>query len=982
MVNNSNSDTTITLKGKVVNEKGEPIIGATVLIKGSTMGTTTLENGDFSLNSVRRNAALTVSSIGFVTQDVSFGSGRTKVIQLKNYVGALDETVIIAYGTTTRRFSTGNVTTVKAEEIEKQPVSNPLLSLQGRVAGMLITQQTGVPGGAIQVQIRGRSSINPAVGNDPLYIIDGVPYSSQSLSKLGLGITGNGNPLNLINPLDILSIDILKDADATAIYGSRGSNGVVLITTKKGQIGASKVEFSGYFGTGNVTRSPNLLNTNQYLEMRHEAFLNDHMTPDPTFDQDINGIWDTTRYTNWPKKVIQGNAQYTDSRISLSGGNANTQYLIDGSYHKETTTFSKDFFDKKNAIHFNINSVSQNQKFKITLSGIYLIDNNNLTAGDVTDRILLPPDAPAIFNSDATLNWANNTWDNPQARFYNKYKTFTTNLVSNSVLSYNFIPNLDVKVNLGYTNTQTNETLTNAIASYRPSYGITTGSSQFTNNYGYTWITEPQITYNLRLGSGKINALIGNTIQKLVSNQQVIQGNGYTNDALLYSLAAAANVSKGDVNYIQYKYNAIYGRLTYNLKDRYLLNLTARRDGSSRFGPGKQFGNFGSIATGWIFSNENFSKKNLPMLSFGKIRASYGTTGNDQISDYQYLGLYEFTNGGIPYQGGQGLFPSYLPASDYSWEKNVKTEGAIELGFIKDRILLTVNYYHNYSSNQLVNYRLPDIAGFQSITANLPATVQNSGWEFTLNTTNIKTQKFSWISSGNLTIANNKLVKFANLKNSSYKDIYEIGKSIQVVKVYHLTGVDSETGVYKFSDKNGKETFNPDYENDRTTFINTAPKFYGGFQNTIQYKGLQLDFLIQFVKQIGHNYLYSTQFPGRFYFNQPKEILHRWKKSGDISSIQKFTQNSGSDAARAYDFAGFSDYAYTDASFIRLKNFSISYSLHEIFKKSMHLQNARVYVQGQNFLTITRYKGVDPENQSISALPPLKVLTAGIHLEL
>jgi len=969
----------IEVKGRVVDESGEPIVGANVTIKGTSQGTATDENGYFSLAVIDENAVILVSSIGYEAHEMRVSGKTTLNISLRKAINSLDETVVIAYGSTTKRLNTGNVTSVKSTEIENQPVSNPLAALEGRVPGMVITQTTGMAGGAFKVQIRGRSSINPQVGNNPLYIIDGVPYTSQSLSNQ-TGVNG-GSPLNFINPSDIESIDVLKDADATAIYGSRGANGVILITTKTAKTGSTKVNFNGYSGIGKVTRTAKLLNTQQYLEMRHEAFHNDAVLPTSANAPDLL-VWDTTRYTDWTKELIGGTARFTDGQISFSGGNANTQFLLGGGCHNETTVFPGTFSDKKINAHFNIINTSVNQRFKLSTSGSFLADkNNSLGNGDPTSYISsIAPDAPKIYNADGTLNWANGTWGfngNPYANLLVKYLGKTYNLISNTLLSYRILNGLDFKLGLGYNNMQYNEILATPIAFNDPSSGINTGSSEFINQSLTSFIAEPQITYEIKIGDGKLTSLVGTTLQSNTNQAHYLFADGITSDALLENSQAATSLRSVDTK-SQYKYNAIFGRLNYVFRNKYLLNLTGRRDGSSRFGPGKQFSNFGAIGAGWIFSKENFIQQHFSFLSFGKLRASYGTSGNDQIGDYQFLDLYK--NSSYSYQGLVGLYPNNLFNPDFAWEINKKFELGLEVGLIKDRIFISLDYFKNRSTNQLVGYSLPALTGFTSITNNLAAKVENSGIELLVNTSNISTQNFKWSTSFNISIPKNKLVEYPNFSSSSYANTYVIGQPLTISKVYHWLGVNDTTGLYQYSNSKGNPTYSPT-TTDRTVIINTAPKYYGGIQNTFEYNGFQLDLLFQFVKQIGSQYLFNI-LPGSFGNNQPISVLNRWQNSGGGPvNYQMFSQKF-TNAFKEYTNAKTSDFIYGDASFIRLKNVSISYQLPKRWKQKAHLQNCRLYVMGQNILTITRYKGNDPENQSPNNLPPLKVLTIGIQIGL
>lgn len=992
----------ITVSGRVTDENGEPLAGANVKVKGSNNGITTDGQGRFTLSNVDPNASLEVSFVGRETEILSVKGKTVFSVALGQRQSILDETVVIAYGTTSRRLATGNVSSVKAIDIEKQPVNNPLLALQGRVPGLFITQSSGLPGSGVTVRIQGQNSINK--GNDPLYIIDGIPYTSQLLPTLN-GIlggsggpvinnvsSGSGNPLSFINPGDIESIDILKDADATAIYGSRAANGAILITTKKGKAGQTKVNINVQNGWGKVTRKLELLNTQQYLQMRNEAHENEN-EPVEFYEADMNGVWDTTRNTDWQKELIGGTAKYTDVQASVSGGNSNTQFLIGAGYHRETTVFPGDLEDQKGSLHFNINNASLNQRFRFQLSGNYLIDNNVLQAADLTNTaIRLSPNAPSIYNTDGSLNWAQidffgsplSLWDNPLSYLLNKYKNKTSNLIGNAQISYNVFPGLEIKGNLGYTNLQSNEFQGGSLLAVRPEDRANTlRSASYGNSTISTWIVEPQLSYKRSLGKGNLDVMLGTTIQHNNSALKQLNAQGYNSDLVLEDIKAATTITVGNTINSSYKYNAVFGRINYNWQDKYIVNITARRDGSSRFGSENLFHSFGSIGGAWIFSKENFIQKNIPFISFGKLRGSFGTTGNDQIGDYQFMNLYgNVPNVGVPYGGIAGLQPTGLPNPYLEWEETKKMQFGLELGLFSDRVVFNVNYFHNRSSNQLLAYNLPRVTGFSSISAyNFPATIQNTGWEFSLNSSNIKKADIRWSTSINLSFSKNKLVEFPGIATSAYANTYVVGESIMSTKVYHSLGVNSTTGLYQFSDKNGNTTSSPSFSEDRTVLINAAPKYYGGFGNNIQYKGFELDVLFQFVKQIGPNYLFGL-LPGQNFTNQPTSILSRWKKSGDNSSVQRYSTYNTSDPTVAFTAFTSSDAAWSDASYIRLKNLSVSWQIPAAWRRNIHLQNCRLFVQGQNLLTITNYMGLDPENRSVSSLPPLRILTLGVQLTL
>ena len=987
------------IRGRVTDSLGNPLAGATVLVKGSGIGTSTDNKGNFMLSGVNENAVLLISFTGYSNKQIRVTGNNTLNISLNKSVSPLDEIQVIAYGTTSKRLNTGDVSSVKAEVIEQQPVSNPLLALEGRVPGMQITQSNGLPGTAVRVQIRGQNSIFN--GNEPLYIIDGVPYTSTNyLTSINyvLGTSNStaasgqiiaGSPLSYINPADIESMDILKDADATAIYGTRGANGVVLITTKKGKAGQTKIDINLQNGWGKVADKMKLLNTPEYLEMRNEAFKNDGTTPNPNADFDLT-LWDTTRQTDWQKELLGGTAQFTQLEATASGGNANTQFLIGAGYNKQTTVFPGDFNDIKSSVHFSINNVSPNQRFRIQLSGMYIVDDNHLSAFDLTSQALtLSPDAPAMYNPDGTINWENDaagvsTWPvyNPAAMLLTKYNNNTDNLVSNAVVSYHIIDGLDIKSSFGYTNTQTNETQTTPLVFFPPSQRpFSQREATYTDNSASSWIIEPQLTYNKNISQGILSVLLGTTFEQNTGNSEVLDATGFNSDLLLNDIKSATSITVLSTVHDIYKYNSVFARLNYNWKEKYLINLTARQDGSSRFGPANQFHNFGAIGAAWIFSKEQFAQKNLSFLSFGKLRGSFGTTGSDQVGDYTFMDLYAPITVGVPYQNTIGFGPTRIFTPDLGWEETKKLEGGLELGFLQDRILFNTAFYQNRSSNQLIGYTLPTIAGFTSVEKNLPAVVQNQGWEFLLTTVNIKLKNFQWTSSINLTINRNKLLSGTTGLEPVYQE--KVGHSLSSVFVYNFLGVDPFTGLYQVANGEGKPTSTPNTQ-DANVLINTDPKYYGGFENSFTYKGFQFDILFQFKNQpYARNYLYTNipgSFTGSFGGNEPVDILNRWQQPGDVKPFQRFSQNAST--FPTWNNAQQSSQVYSNASYIRLKNIALSWQLPQPWQRNLHLQNARLYIHAQNILTITNYQGLDPETTGSTGLPPLKVLTVGIQMTL
>lgn len=975
-----------TISGTVLSaEDGAPLPGTTVKIAGTNVGANTDENGRFTLPLSGSELNLSITSLGYLPLDTSLTLPLKEplILSLRPNASLLDETVVIGYGTTTRRLNTGSVGQIRAEEISRQPLGNPLAALQGRVPGLLVTQSSGLPGSSFKVRIRGMNSI--AQGNDPLFIIDGVPFAANNsnIQQVGSALSFDDNglsPFNSINPSDIESIEILKDADATAIYGSRGANGVVLITTKRGKPGELNLDVNAYTGVSRVTRVPEMLNTRQYVEMRREAYANDGVTPTEANAYDIL-LWDTTRYTNWAEELIGGTAKATDVKVVASGGSKQTQFLIGAGYRKETTVYPGETGSKRGSVRFRINHTSTNGKASVDFSGNYSTGNNNLLLSDLTRYINLPPNLPELYDDYGNLNWESQgySFDNPMALLHQPYQAKTDNLLGNLRFTYQFSKNLIFKANLGYNSMHVEEQNAYPLSSQNPARRYSSFAT-FGRSKLKSLIIEPQVQYMLSIGEGKLDILAGVSGQRSITSGSTIQGFGYSSDALLGSISGASDLSSSD-NYSEYRYAAVFGRLNYNWENKYVINLTARRDGSSRFGPGKQFANFGAVGVAWLFSNERFIKTNISAISYGKFRVSYGTSGNDAIGDYGYLDTYGSTR--YPYLGTAGISPTRLSNSTYGWEVNKKFEAALEMGFLEDRLLLIAAFFRNRSGNQLVRSSLPSQSGFTSITENLPAVVQNTGLELVLSTHNIETSNFSWSSGLNITLPKNKLVSFPGLAESRYRNEFSIQHPLDIGNGFRLRGVNPETGLYEFQSKNGEVVSSPSYPEDNVVgLVSLDPTFYGGLNNSLRYKNWALDIFFTFRKQVGYSYRKSAfQAPGRMY-NQPVQVLDRWQRPGDKASVQRYTTTTSNSAYRINRMIQLytATNVYADASYIRLRNLSLGYYLPVSWLGGISVTNCRIYFQGQNLFTVTNYTGSDPETQRLYQLPPLKTYTFGFQI--
>lgn len=971
----------IKTQGIITDDHGMPLAGVTIKIKGTQHGTSSDFNGAYALL-VNTNDILVVSFIGFKTKEV-YVNGQTEInIQLEIDVTALNTVEINAgYYTVKDKERTGNIGRIEAETIETQPVNNPLAAMQGHLTGVNIVQSTGVPGGGFEIDIRGQNFIN---GNtEPLYIVDGVPFGGESLASINVSVGINGgniSPLNAINPNDIESIEVLKDADATAIYGSRAANGVVLITTKKGQAGKTQFKLNMSSSLGQVSHFLDLMNTEQYLEVRREGIINDGFgayLENPAFDFVWPELktWDQTRYTDWQKELIGGTAYRNNAQLSISGGDTQTQFLISGGQQKETTVFPGDANYKKTTFHSTINHRSKDERFKINVSTIYTLEQNKMPRNDLTGvAYALKPNAPELYDDEGQLNWENNTFDNPLASLEEDYQVNINTLIANAGVSYKFIPSLEFKANLGY-NSYTLESYRILPSTARnPSFGFTPENySATTTNSSKrsSWIVEPQMTWNQQWGKAQLNVLVGTTFQSQFTEQLVQTGRGFPNNNLIRNLSAAQTLEINQDSDSEYHYHAIFGRVNINWDDKYILNFTGRRDGSSRFGTGKQFGNFGAIGAAWLFSEASFLEDSR-ILSFGKLRASYGTTGSDNIGDYQFLDTYSVT--GFDYNGTTTLEPTGIFNPLFGWEVNKKLEVALELGLFKDRIRLNTAWYRNRSSNQLIGIPLANTTGFTELTGNFDATVQNTGIELDLSVVHIQTKNFNWKTTFNITMPQNKLVAFPGLETSTFANTYVIGEPLTIVKLYHALGVDPETGLYQFEDYNDDGTINS--LEDREWIADLAPEFFGGLGNTWRYKNITLDVFFQFKKQQAYNTISVQSTPG-YVNNAPVALLDRWQETGDDAPFMMASGGFDGSVRESSTNQRRSSAAISDASFIRLRHLSINYSVPKTISLGMDLN---VYLQAQNLFTITGYEGPDPEQPSQVILPPLRQFTLGVQL--
>lgn len=956
----------LTITGNVTNEAGEAVAGVTITVKGTNRSTATDEEGNFVMDKLDEGAVLVFTGTNVESFQMTISEQKEIHVQLKTKISKLDEVQVIAYGTSTQRLNTGNVTKIGNKTIGVQPVTNPLSALQGRAAGVYVTTQNGLPGGNISVQIRGRASINS--GMDPLYVIDGVPYNSTPLNNgfgsLTTGITGSVSPLNSLNPNDIESIEVLKDADATAIYGSRAANGVILITTKQGKAGKTKTELNLYGGINQASVIPRLLTTEPYLQLRREAFTNDQLTPDASNAPDLM-VWDNKAYTDWGKYILGGNAPVWNGQLSFSGGSGQTQFMVSGFYRREGSILPGNQVYEKKGAHVSLQHQNSNKKFSVSFSSSYSQDVNKTLPSSIFSILFLPPNFP-IYDSYGNYNWTGVADINPGALLLREARYVTRSLLSNLNLKYEPVKRLTLSANIGYNYSDIDQLMTFPRKSINPLFG-TENYAYYGDNRVSLVLIEPQVTYEIRSKQHSIQLLTGGTWQQQVKEGSLVTGRNYSNEKLL-SFSGAAGTITATNQYSEYKYASVFTRIRYSYADKYIINLQGRRDGSSKFGPGKQFGNFGSAGIGWLFSNEKWLVNNK-VLSYGKLRMSIGYTGNDQIPEYQYLSTYRASS--TVYNGSPSLSPSRIANALFGWEGNRKAEIGLETGFFNNKMLVNVVYYHSKSNNQLIEYPLPYLSGpFGYYIANLPATIYNKGWEADFDVQILRRKSFSWKMNGNISVPKNKLAAYPGLANSSYAYTYAVGEDINIRRGLHFTGVDPQSGIPNYEDINKDNQIS--LPEDYIIMGKLSPSYYGGVEQQLNYKHFELRLFIEFTKK----YAIGDALVAGGLSNTYRDALGRWQKPGDITNVPK----SSTDPYTAYSYLYYSDAAFYNASYIRFKNLYVAYQLPDGTAKKLGIQQLKIYAEGQNLYTWRKRANlIDPET-GYNGITPFRTIAGGIQI--
>lgn len=1017
--------TDITVSGTVTSaDNREPLPGVSVVMKGSNTGTITDAEGRYQISVPDAGQVLVFSFVGYLSEETTIGNRAQIDVNLKADIKALNEVVVVGYGTQKRGDITGAVASVSAKDIAGLPTPSLDGALTAKMPGVYVAQTTGTPGGGLSVRVRGTGSIG--AGNEPLYVIDGFPVTAN--------YSQTSNPLNSLNPNDIESVEILKDASSTAIYGSRGSNGVVLVTTKSGKSGKMRVDVDAYTGVQNVTKYLDLMNAREFgryiVDTRNNAWvdiggnISDPNSARSVIYQILPALQNPDALgegTDWQREIYR-QAPTHNFQLTLSGGNDKIKYMTSGGYYKQDGIVINSGFERYS---FRVNLEAQaSRRFKmgLNLTPAYTISNPTNSEGHwaaggiVLSALTMAPHLP-VYNPDGTyttgLNLGNgfSSIENPV-----KLAKERTNRVNELRLlgtvfgEFKILDNLTYKLLLGTDLRSSNQN------TFRPSIVgldgavppvIPSGTNE--TNSSYNWLVEHTLNFNKSWEKHDFSLLGGFTAQKVHSDLARIASTNFPND--LVETLNAGIVSSASTTAEEWALLSFLARANYSYASKYLLTATIRRDGSSRFGENNKWGVFPSVSAGWRISEEAFMK-NISVVNELKIRASYGHTGNNFIGNYDHIGLTTKRNYVFGGSGGtvvNGLGPMRISNPNLSWEKNKQVDIGLELGILQNRIFLVADYYKKITSDLLLNVPTPSLTGYTVARQNI-GKIENKGLELGLTTRNLE-KKLKWSTDLNISFNKNKVLSLGPSGEPLYGNyqvtsshITQIGKPMGNFYGYQATGVfqtqeeidnnpsfaDSKPGHLRFQDVNGDGKLSSD---DRTILGNPQPDFIYGITNNFSFKGFDLTVLLQGVQ--GNEIMHLGR---RFYANYAgtanglKEMNNGWKSPQDPGDgktprvNRDLNRYSSSNAS-----ANISSIIIEDGSFLRIRNISLGYNLPPSFLERIRMRTMRLYVNLQNPVTWTKYSGYNPEVsvQGSSPLEPgvdyggypiAKVYTVGLNI--
>jgi TonB-linked SusC/RagA family outer membrane protein len=998
------TDPRIEVKGRVLDANGKPIAGVTVAVKGDNKGVTTDEEGNFTIR-VLPGAVLRFSHIGYASTDISV-KGRTSFdIRLVAASSALNDVVVIGYGSQQRGAVTTAISTVSSKSIENQQLTSFDQAIAGQAAGVQVSQVTGTPGGGVTIRVRGTGSIS--AGNEPLYVIDGFPIEGSYNRDM--------NPLSTLNPNDIESIQILKDAAAAAIYGSRGSNGVVIVTTRHGKPGKPRIQFDSYYGLQQVAHKIDMLDAAQYAAYNTEARNNgwvDHggKAADPNSLRPITyqippffaNPDSLGKGTDWQSAVFQ-TAPMESYQLSASGGNENTQYLVSGGYFKQQGVVIHTGFERY-SLRFNLDSkLSQKLRFGLNLAPSYSrndvlpVEDQVFGGGILGSALAMPPTTP-VYNPDGSLTtqlgsppYNLGVIDNPVA-IATRIKGGSTTIRTLGTLfaEYDILPALKLRSSIGV------DYLEGRSSTYWPSTLGRSGvlppvspTASAASSTSLNWLNENTLTFDKTFHEDhQLTALAGFTSQKARTDNMTMAAINFPND--LVTTLNAGQISTGGTTIDDWSLLSFLGRVTYGFRSKYLLTATVRRDGSSRFGEQNKWGTFPSASVGWNIAREKFMDK-VSFISDLKLRGSYGLAGNNTIGDYSYIGLlssnrYVFGPG----TGSvvNGLQPSTLSNQQLGWEKMRQADIGLDAGFLHGRIFLIIDYYDKITSDLLLNVPVPATTGYTNALQNI-GKVSNKGWEFTLSTKNF-TGAFKWSTDFNIAFDRNKVLALGPKGDpiistspsfSPQTHITEIGHPMGSFYGYRQIGVyrdqndiakspvvpgatGSHPGDLKFQDTNHDGVISPA---DETIIGSNHPKFTFGINNTFSYGRLSLNVLIDGAQGVYvlNGARRNIGLVAESYSRH--DVLGRWQSPdnpGDGHTPRANIVPTGGNVSYV------SSLLIENASFVRFRNINLHYQFAPGLFGNSPVKSAAVYFSVQNAFTITPYQGYNPE-QNLNGASPL-----------
>jgi TonB-linked SusC/RagA family outer membrane protein len=952
------------VRGVVRDVKNEPLPGVSVIIEGTTTGTVTDIDGNYAIE-VPEGGVLLFSFIGFERQRVRIDNQTNLDIILKEDARSLQEVVVIGYGTVKRSDLTGSIAQVREEDIKATPIVAIDRALQGRAAGVSVTQNSARPGGGTTIRIRGTGSVT--AGNEPLYVIDGYPIGD----------------LNTINPMDVESIEILKDASATAIYGSRGSNGVIIVTTKRGKEGQSAVNFESYYGVQNVRRKIPLLNGQEYAEFINEARVNGGGVPyfdGSSADRPLPA--NVPNDTDWQDEVFQA-APIQNYQLSITGGNERTKYAISGNLFNQEGLIINSFF-KRYSVRTNLDhTISSKFKVGLSLQGAFTNERIARTetggqqqAGVTVAALNFAPVFPK-FNENGTfyrnLGTLNGQQvDNPLAIANDIFnRAFSTRILANSYIEYTISENFSFRSTWG-ANILNNKN--NFYATRQTNLGFASnGDASVSAGLNVNWLNENTLNFaKTYTEKHNFSALVGFTQQAFTHEFFTANASNFSNDFALYNnLGSGATLRSPSSGVVEWGLISYLGRINYGYDSRYLLTFTARVDGSSRFGPNRKYGFFPSGAFAWRVINEDFMKTQT-IFSDLKFRSSYGISGNQEIGNYAFLSsimpVQTVLGGNLQVGGAQNRVGNL----DLGWERNAQLNFGLDFGILNNRIQFTTDYYRKVTSDLLITVNIPQSSGFSSSLQNI-GKVENQGFEFGVNALALDKKNLQWYADFNISFNENKILNLddsrrefigGNFNNVVGYNITRVGDPLGAFYGRVVDGIfrsqeevnnsaqpNARPGDFRFRDLNGDGVIN---DADREIIGNPNPKLFGGLNNTLIFKNFELNVFIQW--SYGNDIMNYQKFETHNLNgqnNQSRDVLNRWTPTNTNTDIPRANSQGGQRILSTFHIE--------DGSYLRFKNISLGYNLPSTFTNKLSVSAAKVYVAGQNLITLTNYTGYDPE---------------------